>query len=826
MKKYIYTIGMLLCSLTAIAQEAYCPPDMTITNPINETEMIIQAVSTITASNTIQSNASVIYRAGDDITFVPSFDALSGAAFDALIEACVPSITEPNDPLFYLQWGHYNTGLVRTYEEGVLVEDRPLINGEFDADADILEVWEITTGSPDITVALLDSGIDIGHPDFYHSDPDSLRIVDGYNFLNNTTDIDDTMGHGTLVAGILGAIANNNEGIAGVDQQCMIMPLKVVNDSGTNIDPNDVAVAIQHAITHNADIISMSFGWPGELSYELEEAMRNAIDANVLLIAAAGNDNAALDYPARYASVAGVGALSPCNTRKRSSNDPAGISCDNDNRADGDDVPHWGSNYGEGLDFLAPGVLLPSTDVLGPTGYSDFEDNGVLQYQSIENGDYILDTYGTSMSSPFAAGVAALVWAEEPGLKNYQVRDILQKTAVATLDGNVSINALAAVEYAQNPPESLLLLPNLILEVVDTPTVENSGQDIAIPYRVINTGDVTSASTFTLKYYLTKISNNNSNNDLVGIEVEIGGVPVLDTNNTGASFEGTAIIPIAEMNCDDEDLAVKNYNVNFEIDVDSEVEEFNEFNHFREMLQPDLMVEDEQPHQPSLIPSKSGGYSLTYKIKNIGVGKAHYFRTSPNPFYRNEYYISENDKLDPKEDQLLESIPSIGFGLCPQNSRSVEINLDIPDDANYLLIQVDATGVIDESNEEYNVYALQLTPAINPMEEPIGIDPVEDPVASAKAKNSGEPKENTSELVVSPNPFEGSVSFEFYTEQNAKVALAIYDVEGKLQLEKQLNYQEEGQQLIEANLSTLASGVYFYKLFVNKKPFSGKIIKK
>ncbi len=83
-----------------------------------------------------------------------------------------------------------------------------------------------------------------------------------------------------------------------------------------------------------------------------------------------------------------------------------------------------------------------------------------------------------------------------------------------------------------------------------------------------------------------------------------------------------------------------------------------------------------------------------------------------------------------------------------------------------------------------------------------------------------------SKLVIFPNPSEGIVTFQFYTGEDAKVALAIYDLAGKLQVEKQLNYQQEGQQLVEADLSTLPSGTYLYKLVVDKKPFSGKIIKK
>ncbi len=814
MKKYIYTIGVLLSSLTAIAQ-SYCPPEwippgcpphVPITDPINETGIVFEAANSITASNIIQNGASATYKAGNEITFIEGFDAVSGAALDALIEECVSSIIPPNDPLFCLQWGHYNLGgAIPRYGDGELI-------GIFNADADILEAWEITEGSPNITVAIMDSGIDIDHPDAItnidideiHPDFDLLRIVEGQNFIagENASNYTDDCGHGTLVAGILGATAKNNIGLAGVDQQCKIMPLKIVKKVGTNCDPDEAALiqAINYAIhpdrnNNRADIISMSFGLASH-SYELEEAMREAIDANVLLLAATGNNNNTnVHYPASHASVMGIGAMSPCNERK------SDTSCDLDNRDSS-----WGSNYGTGLDLVAPGVLLPATDIQGEDGYSQPGN------QYTPDGNYLLDIYGTSIATPFAAGVAALVWAAELSLKNYQVRDILQKTATDIGDptgtGHGSINALAAVEYAQNPPEPFLLLPNLSLEI-DAPETVNMGGTLSITYRVVNTGDAPAQPSV---LNITGFSN-------VTIEQPLNG---------GQWFEETIVIDIVPK-CDGGDFIASNYSINFQVDIYNEIEEFNEFNWFRHHFEvvepgpPDLIVEN-PVLTPLMPPSKDGNYSLTYDVKNNGLGQAYMQPFSYN-FYR--YYESADVDLDETDGLPIDSENIENLPLCSQDSISKAVNLNITPGTNYLLIRIDATDAIGESNED-NVFEVPVGMApINPMEEqPIGIDPVEDPVASAKAKNSGELKESTAELVVSPNPFEESVSFEFYTEQNAKVALSIYDVEGKLQLEKKLSYQEEGKQLIEADLGTLPSGTYVYKLVVDKKPFTGKIIKK
>jgi len=254
------------------------------------------------------------------------------------------------------------------------------------------------------------------------------------------------------------------------------MPIKILGtQNGANFGSAVVDSAVRYAIDHGANIITQSFGFssaplPGS---SLEEAYQLAIDANILVLAAAGNDNSdRMDYPALHPSIVGVGALSPCDERKSRVVGTSG-SCDRDTRDDGG---NWGSNYGMGLDFLAPGTLLPSTDVRGVTGYSDNTEDGVIpQYDSVENGDYILDAFGTSMSSPFAAGIASLVWAANPGLKNYQVLYIMRQTARDISPANPdewdsetgygALDAKAAVEMAENFDLNSNLLPNLHVEI-------------------------------------------------------------------------------------------------------------------------------------------------------------------------------------------------------------------------------------------------------------------------------------------------------------------------------------------------------------------------
>lgn len=236
--------------------------------------------------------------------------------------------------------------------------------------------WNITTGSQNVIVAIVDTGVDYTHPDIMAN-----YYPGGYDYINNDADPKDDNGHGTHVAGIAAAVTNNGVGIAGISQS-KIMAEKVLNNVGSG-SYSAVANGIIHATNKGAKVISLSLG--GSFSSStLQNAVNYAWKNGALIVAAAGNDNSGrISYPAAYSNVIAVSALDP-----------------------GDNFAYY-SNHGKKIELAAPGTNIYSTY---PGGYA---------YMS-----------GTSMATPFISGSAALVLSKNGGLTNSQVRNILDTTAV------------------------------------------------------------------------------------------------------------------------------------------------------------------------------------------------------------------------------------------------------------------------------------------------------------------------------------------------------------------------------------------------------------
>ncbi len=236
--------------------------------------------------------------------------------------------------------------------------------GTADADMDAERAWDLATGSTDIVVAVVDTGIDAAHPDLAANiwtnpnetengiDDDGNGYVDdlhGWDFVEKDNQPIDSHGHGTHVAGIIGAVGNNTIGVTGVCWQVRIMPLRFITaaDYGTTADAIE---AIEYADANGADIINLSWGGP---DYSL--ALKNAIDAaDALVVCAAGNEGVDLDdaplYPAAYdgANILAVAA------------------------SDADDYPAWFTNYSDSLaDVAAPGTDIISTVPDRQTLWSD-----------------------------------------------------------------------------------------------------------------------------------------------------------------------------------------------------------------------------------------------------------------------------------------------------------------------------------------------------------------------------------------------------------------------------------------------------------------------
>lgn len=297
------------------------------------------------------------------------------------------------------------------------------------------EAWDITRGTHDVVVGVLDTGIDWNHPDIAANIWTDTDGYHGYNFIDgNHIPMDDNINsydelgrfvpdtytyHGTHVAGVLGAVMNNNLGIAGM-AQVQLMAVKVMNDSGEGTDAT-VASGIRWAVDHGADIITMSLGVEGPSS-TLENAVDYASSHGVAMVAASGNSGSSfVSYPAAYPNVIAVGAVDNSDTRASF------------------------SNFGNNLDIMAPGVQIYSTQ--GSAGY---------QYLS-----------GTSTAAPFVAGVAALMLSVNPALTPLDVGNVLNATATDisrtsydTTTGWGIVDAFGAVEQIAGPTATITDYPD------------------------------------------------------------------------------------------------------------------------------------------------------------------------------------------------------------------------------------------------------------------------------------------------------------------------------------------------------------------------------
>ena len=228
----------------------------------------------------------------------------------------------PDDTGFDKQWGLHNTG-----------QDVNGIVGTVGADIDAPEAWDVSKGSS-VVVAVIDSGVDYNHPDI------SGNLTAGYDFIDRDDKPDDLNGHGTHVSGIIGAVGNNAKGIAGVNWNVKIMPLKVLDRNGEGTIA-DIIEAITFATSNNAKVVNMSFSGP-DFSQSLYDSMKRL--PGVLFVVAAGNEESNIDSMPTYPASFGLpNIISVAATDQ------------NDNLAKF-------SNYGvASVDVAAPGVNILST---------------------------------------------------------------------------------------------------------------------------------------------------------------------------------------------------------------------------------------------------------------------------------------------------------------------------------------------------------------------------------------------------------------------------------------------------------------------------------
>lgn len=323
--------------------------------------------------------------------------SLSAKFFESnLFEASEPDLIfedlllSSNDLYYNYQWNLNNTGQN---------------TGSIGIDINFEQSSQVTLGDPRIIVAVLDQGIELNHPDFNNI------YFDSYDTENGTSPSVVRGNHGTACAGIIGATSNNSIGISGIAPDCKLMSIsnKFLPELGIK---QKLANGINYAWMHGASVISNSWGHYSLESELLDDAISNAITNGrngygTIVVFASGNDNSPyVSYPANSTpEIIAVGAMSPCGTRKSL------YSCDGEN---------WGSNYGNELDVVAPGVLIPTTDRIGTDGYNP--SNSPL-------GDYYMSFNGTSSACPHVAAIAALVLSQNSFLYHYQVASIIESTA-------------------------------------------------------------------------------------------------------------------------------------------------------------------------------------------------------------------------------------------------------------------------------------------------------------------------------------------------------------------------------------------------------------
>lgn len=327
-----------------------------------------------------------------------------------------------NDPLFGNQWGLQSMQIPLLWQEPFITNKRPVI-------------------------AILDTGVDIDHPDLkaniwtnakeaegaeeYDDDGNGFNDdVHGWDFVNQTGRIGDWNGHGTHCAGIAAAVGGNGIGIVGANPDALIMPVTVMQSDGTG-DVATIIKGIDYAVANGADIISMSFGSYGESKAE-EQALGRAYQKAVL-VAAAGNDGICLNhahpergqfapkpmYPASYTFVLGVQAMDSEGYR-------AGFSNYDDN---GPTYSEWGEDKLYNYELLAPGANIESTY---PGG----------NYKSLN---------GTSMATPMVAGaLSRLIQTKEYVNKEYLFGDLINARAAT---GGLDIYKAFSIKDEDRIPE-------------------------------------------------------------------------------------------------------------------------------------------------------------------------------------------------------------------------------------------------------------------------------------------------------------------------------------------------------------------------------------
>ncbi|WKV11220.1 S8 family serine peptidase [Marivirga harenae] len=338
-----------------------------------------------------------------------------------------------DDPYFSRQYGLFNDG---SFQLSPSVQD---------ADIDMELAWEIEKGSSSITVAVLDAGLRMNHPEFNGriwsnpndtmdgADNDNNGYTDdlhGWDFVNEDNDPYDDHGHGTNVSGIIAA-GHNEIGYAGVDKFAKLMTCKILDANNSGLY-SWWTEAIYYAVDNGADVINMSVGGSG-FSASMQEAIEYAYNQGVTVVACMMNENNDVTYyPAGYSSTIAVGSTNANDERSS----PFFWS------------PSSGSNFGNHIDVVAPGNYIYGLSHTSDTNY---------------------DTYwgGTSQATPLVTGLVSLLLSQDQSRTPNTIRKIIRNSAEDQVGSFLEDKAGFDIYYGYGRINAHVALQDEVLSVSD-----------------------------------------------------------------------------------------------------------------------------------------------------------------------------------------------------------------------------------------------------------------------------------------------------------------------------------------------------------------------
>ncbi len=398
----------------------------------------------------------------------------------------------PNDPMFDTLWGMQNTG-----QSG----------GTPDADISAVDAWSVFTGSQDVIVGVIDTGVDYNHEDLAANiwtnpgeipdnglDDDGNGLVDdyhGYDYYNNDGDPLDDNGHGSHCSGTIGGVGDNGVGVAGVNWHVSIMAIKFLDRYGYGDTGNAIA-CVEYAVMMGANVLSNSWGGSG-YSAAMEAAISDANDAGIIFVAAAGNDYGNNNdlyphYPSNYdvPNVVSVAAT------------------------DNDDQLAYFSNIGPTtVDLAAPGVGI----------YSTVLNNGYAYYD------------GTSMATPHVSGAFALLLGRFPGLGVQEAKNLIFNSVdpLPQLDGLCVTGGRLNVDRAIADPDTTL--PD---GISDLAVAQIGGDWLDFSWTAPgDDGSVGTASSYDMRYSTTGTSWDDA--------IEVSGEPIPQVAGSAEAFRVTGL---------------------------------------------------------------------------------------------------------------------------------------------------------------------------------------------------------------------------------------------------------------------------------------------